>query len=129
MKVQLLTGFLSVSIPSSNALQATMFFIDGTRSNLDNFDLDLNFNALALSFSQLVVTSSFITPFFTIQNAQTMPSLSYQLQKSVPSTTTGENSTLIVPPSNYDIIGIKVLNWFGHHNEYYISGSQIKWCH
>ena len=101
-------GYLSVPILSSSALQAAMFFIDGTRPTLIGFDLDLDSNVLTLSFSELVTASSFNSPFFTLQNSQTDPTYSYQLQDSAPSTT-GENNTLIVPLSVNDTIGIKSL--------------------
>ena len=58
-------------IPMDNAVIVSMFVPDTTVPQLNSFSLDMNNLVLSLTFSEVILTSSFMPTYLTLQNTMT----------------------------------------------------------
>ena len=100
-----MAGNYEVAIPLYNATQASSLTPDQTKATLESFHLDMNLGQLHLSFTDIIVPSSFRPMSVTIQDgptAQTSISLT-----SVSTSTSSEGYVTVVQIGREDLNALK----------------------
>ena len=99
-------------IPLYDATRATVFVSDTTKPRLDSFNLDMDNLILSLTFSEVVLESSFIPAYITLQNAaMSLNGQSVQLSGGL--ILNGNSNTINISLSDEDANSIKLQTGLG----------------
>ena len=110
-----LAGNAIQQIPNSSPVPVSTYIADTGTANLQSFSLDLNFGTLALTFNDIIDTTTVNVANLTIQNTSTSATNSYSLTASRMITST--SSSLIM-------IDLSFNDWNALRSNLYLATSQ-----